>query len=90
MDNDNTLNEIKTEILIMFNSLQKLNKSSLTDKWVPYSEVKEFLKYGNTQMATLEKSEVLIISKIGKRKFIDRNSFVKLLDNNIVPKNEKY
>jgi hypothetical protein len=52
--------------------------------WVPRKDVMEFFSYGDTQMAALEKSGQIIVAKVGKRKFIHRDSIAKLLDSNII------
>lgn len=57
--------------------------SAVSDKWLPRSEVMNFFQYASTQMASLEKSGELIVTKIGKRKFILRESIAKLLDKSI-------
>lgn len=56
----------------------------LIDKWIPRCDLMEFLHYGNTQMAALEKTEGVIVSKIGKRKFYNRESLEKLLEKHII------
>ncbi len=43
-----------------------------------------FFRYGNTQMNELEKSKCLIVTKVGRRKFIRRDSIAKLLDKNVL------
>ena len=60
---------------------------AVSDKWLPRARVMEFLNYGNTQMAEFEKNGVVEVTKIGKLKFINRDSLTKLLNNNTV-KNE--
>lgn len=54
--------------------------------WIPRSIVMEFFRYGDTQMCALEKNTPLVISQVGKRKFIHRDSIAKLLDNNVIGK----
>jgi hypothetical protein len=46
----------------------------------------EFLNYGETQMTVFEKSNEIEISRIGRRKFINRESLAKLLNKNLVCK----
>ncbi len=53
---------------------------SVSEKWIPRSRVMEFLDYGSTQMCELEKSGGLIVSKIGKRTFIHKDSLELLLN----------
>lgn len=54
-----------------------------TDKWIRRADVMAYLNYGPTQMAALEKSGELIVSKVGKRKFILRTSLENYLERNI-------
>ncbi len=57
--------------------------SSVSEKWIPEKQVKSFFNYESTQMASFLKSEELVVSKIGKRKFILKESIEKLLAKNI-------
>jgi hypothetical protein len=57
--------------------------TGVSEKWVRRADVMHFFSYAPTQMTALENSGDLIVSKIGKRKFILRESITKLLDNNI-------
>lgn len=51
-------------------------------EWIPRKELMKYLDYGATQMAALLNSNELIVSVIGKRKFVYRESFLKLLEKN--------
>ena len=54
----------------------------VSDKWLSRSQVMDFLDSGATQMATLEKSGEIVVSKIARRKFILRDSLEALLNKN--------
>lgn len=54
----------------------------ITTAWLPRARVMAFFDYGDTQMASLEKSGRLVVSKVGNRKFIHRDSLLKLLEDN--------
>lgn len=56
--------------------------TSATPKWLTFQEVQQMFDYGATQMSALLRK--LIVSKVGKRKFILRESLEKLLENSIV------
>jgi len=58
--------------------------NNVSNKWVPRPDVMRFFNYAPTQMASFEKEEGLVISKIGKRKFYHRDSIEKLLEKNII------
>jgi hypothetical protein len=64
--------------------LQKNQPNIISDKWVSWSDAKNFFDYGATQMNVLEKNRQLIVSKVGKRKYIHRDSIVKLLESSII------
>jgi hypothetical protein len=64
--------------------LQEIKQSpEITTAWIPRSQVMQFFGYGDTQMATLERSGGLVVTKVGNRKFIHRDSILQLLQNNI-------
>ena len=56
----------------------------VTNRWVPEKQLKDFVHYEPTQMASLLKSRELVVSKIGKRKFILKQSIEDLLNKNIL------
>lgn len=60
--------------------------SKISDKWVTLPEVMKFFGYGQTQMASLLKSDGIIVSKIGKRKFVLRQSLEDFIEKNIQSK----
>ena len=53
------------------------------ENWIPRKTLMEYLEYGDTQMAAFLRSEGLIVSEIGIRKFIKKESVIKLLEKNI-------
>ena len=55
---------------------------SATNKWLTYQEVQQMFDYGTTQMSTLLRK--LVVSKVGKRKFILRESLERLLELHIL------
>ncbi|RYZ18276.1 MAG: hypothetical protein EOO10_25990 [Chitinophagaceae bacterium] len=57
-----------------------LTAPKITSDWIPRSEVMKFFDYGDTQMGALEKNSDLVVAKIGSRKFIERNSILRLLE----------
>ena len=65
--------------------LQDLKQSpEITSSWLPRSQVMAFFGYADTQMAALEKSGRLVVTKVGNRKFIHRDSILTLLQANIL------
>jgi len=53
---------------------------SFYDKWLPLDEVKSLFNYKTTQMAALLKNKMLVVAKVGKRKFILKESLDKFLE----------
>jgi len=51
----------------------------VSNKWIPLPEVQSFFNYRPTQMASLLKDKTLVVSKVGKRKFILKDSIEELL-----------
>jgi len=75
--------KVITELATLKQLIQKSDKPIISPQWLPRKDVMKFLSYGDTQMAALEKTGSLIITKVGKRKFIHRDSLNKLLEKNI-------
>jgi len=85
METNELLIQIKKDIEeIKKNISPKTSVIQVSDKWVSRGDVMAFLNYGDTQMAALEKSGGIVVTKVGKRKFIHRESIARLLDNNII------
>ncbi len=57
-----------------------LDNTSLNSKWASLAEVQKFFNYKPTQMYELLKDKTLIVAKVGKRKFILRESIEKFLE----------
>lgn len=53
------------------------------DNWIPRKRLMDYLEYGDTQIAAILKQGELIVSEIGIRKFIKRESILQLLEKNI-------
>ena len=50
------------------------------DKWIPLTEVQAFFNYRATQLSNLLKDSTLIVAKVGKRKFVLRESLEAFLE----------
>lgn len=53
---------------------------SFYDKWLPLEEVKKLFNYKTTQMAALLKNKLLVVAKVGKRKFVLKESLDNFFD----------
>jgi hypothetical protein len=56
---------------------------SLRSKWVPLLEVQIYFNYRPTQMAALLKNKTIKVAKVGKRKFIFRESLNDFLEGSV-------
>lgn len=85
MEINEKLSQINLELVeIKYLIFQKTITHNSIGNWVPLKDVMNWLNYGPTQMSALIKSNCLVVSKIGKRKFIQKESLEKLLNNNII------
>lgn len=57
-----------------------MTNSNVTSKWIPFGEVQSFFNYRPTQMAALLKDSNLKVAKVGKRKFILKDSLDSFLE----------
>ena len=62
--------------------LEESEASRNFENWIPRKKLMTFLDYEDTQFAELLKSGKLKVSQIGNRKFIKRDSILKLLEEN--------
>ena len=56
---------------------------SLRSKWVPLLEVQIYFNYRPTQMAALLKNTKIKVAKVGKRKFVYRESLNDFLEDRV-------
>lgn len=53
---------------------------SNSEKWIPLSDIQSFFNYRATQLASLLKDSTLIVAKVGKRKFVKKESLEAFLE----------
>lgn len=80
------LQNLSREIAAINKRLEEYEISKLLDNWIPRKKLSGFFEYEDTQMAALINSGKLIVTQIGKRKFIKKSSVLKLLEENIINK----
>ena len=80
---DPILIELIAEIKQLKKQLAESENAKYFDNWIPRKKLMEFFDSGDTQIAALFKSGSLTISEIGIRKFIKKESVIKLLENNV-------
>ncbi|HVT85772.1 MAG TPA: hypothetical protein VHD35_11250 [Chitinophagaceae bacterium] len=91
MDTNELLLSIKLDISELKKTITSLTpKNPMMEIWIPRTEIMKWLNYGPTQMAAFEKNKDLIVTKVGKRKFINKASLEKLLEKNILRGKEIY
>lgn len=84
MKESTTLNTILQEIIGLKEIiLRTLPGSPISHEWISRREAMQYLGYADTQMAALEKSGKIIVAKVGKRKFMQRDSLRKLIEASI-------
>ena len=77
----NEVLKLASEIKLIKQSLTVIERNSTAlGDWLPKKAVMRYFDYGETQLRVLEKSGVLLVSKVGHRKFYSKSSIIKLLD----------
>ena len=56
--------------------LIKNQVNTISDKWIPWNDAKVFFDYGPTQMSAMEKNHDVLVTKVGRRKYIHRDSII--------------
>lgn len=86
----NELKEISAELADLKKQLADLKKqleeyeiARYFENWIPRKKLMQFLDYGATQIAAMFKKGGLVVSEIGNRKFIKKDSVMKLLEKNV-------
>jgi hypothetical protein len=79
----NKLQEISAELVQVKKQLAESENARYFDNWIPRKKLMEFFDYGDTQIASMFKQGGLVVSEIGNRKFIKKDSVIKLLEKNI-------
>lgn len=82
IDNEKTIQSLRAEIYNLSQSISNFHKS--IGAWMPRKEAMRFLDYGDTAMAALEQSGEIIVSKVGRRKFINTESLIAYLNRQVI------
>ncbi|MBS1586060.1 MAG: hypothetical protein JSS82_11010 [Bacteroidetes bacterium] len=82
--NTGTINFSQQLDVIIYLLQETLDTQKGITEWIPLDDCKHFFGYGATQMSSLIKNESLVVSQIGRRKFISRKSLLGLLQRNIL------
>lgn len=77
---------IVEELSYIRKQLDSIKPSALniSSEWVPWKDAMRFFDYKSTQMGEMVSEHKLVITQIGRRKFIKRSSISALLENNII------
>ncbi len=78
------LEGILAELAVVKKQLAELENVRYFEGWIPRKKLMEFFEYGDTQIAAIFKKEELIVSVIGNRKFIKKDSVMKFLEKNVM------
>lgn len=79
----NEIKKLSAEIDNLKRKLEEYETSRYFENWIPRKKLMEFFDYGDTKIAALFKQGGLVVSKIGNRKFIKKDSVLKFLEKNI-------
>jgi len=77
------LAEVKNQLVEVKKQLAESENARHFDKWIPRKNLMEFFDYGDTQIAAMLKKGGLVVSEVGIRKFIKKESVLELLEKNI-------
>jgi hypothetical protein len=77
--NEAMLSDLLQELRTLRNLLEEKEDLLVNANWVPWSRLAKFLDYGDTQMSYLESSHNLVVAKVGRRKFVHRDSIERML-----------
>lgn len=81
----NEVQKLMGEIKLIKKSLLAIEKNHLSlGGWLPKNTVLKYFDYGDNQLRNLEKTNSLVVSKIGRRKFYSVDSILALLEKNKV------
>lgn len=83
MNHHATLDTLLEEVIQLKQTILRSLPSPISTEWISRKDVMNYLDYADTQMAALEKSGKIVVSKVGKRKFVHRDSIVKLVESGI-------
>ena len=75
--------KLSQELIEIKRKIEDYESLRYFENWIPRKKLMEFLDYGDTQMAALFKSGELVVSEIGIRKFIKKDSVIKFLERHI-------
>lgn len=76
------IQKLKKELSEIRSQLEEYENSRLFDNWIPRKKLMEYFDYGDTQIVALFKKGNLVVSEIGNRKFIKKESVIKYLEQN--------
>ena len=79
----NELQKMSADMASIKKAVEEQEISRNFDNWLSRDKLKCFLNYEDTQLSALLNSGKLKVSQIGNRKFIKRDSLLKLLEANV-------
>lgn len=77
------LAEVKKELTDFKKQLTETECARYFEDWIPRKKLMEFFDYGDTKIAAIFKQGGLVVSEIGNRKFVKKESVMKLLEKNV-------
>ena len=80
------IQNLKSDLAKIQKQLEEYENGRYFDNWIPRKKLMEFFDYGDTQIAALFKSGNLVVAEVGNRKFIKKESVLKLLEKGVISK----
>ena len=77
------LKKLSAELVELKSILEDHETARIFDGWIPRNKLKNFFNYEDTQLSALLNSGNLQVAQIGNRKFIKKESILKLLEESI-------
>lgn len=81
-EENDEIKKILAELASIKRKLEEYETSRYFENWIPRKKLMEFFDYGDTKIAALFKQGGLVVSEIGNRKFVRKDSVIKLLESN--------
>lgn len=77
------LADIKMQLADLKMQLAEYETARYFENWIPRKKLMQFFDYGATQIAAMFKNGGLLVSDVDNRKFIKKDSVLKLLEENV-------
>lgn len=77
------IQKLSNQIKELKEKIENYETSKSFEGWISRKKLMEFLDFGETKMCELLKSKHVVVSEIGNKKFIKKESVIKFLESKI-------